>query len=125
MQKDILIYKQDSSTVHRLFLGTDKTTVIFRRSVALEMLVATTTVTSIIMLTHSRTSVVTQEVVLLVVTRAEELKRAWVRVVADGLQDHVVTLSKGAVPDIFHSLDEGKRSSVSSLGLLLEMHGQS
>ena len=77
------------------------------------------------MVTHRCTTIVRDEKVLLIVATTEELKGTRVRVVAHGLEHHVVTFCDCKIAYIFHGLDEGQRASVGSLGLLLEMHSES
>ena len=80
---------------------------------------------SIVMVLHFSTTVVGNEVIFLVVPGSVKVPLCWVGVITDSSQDHVVTLLDGAVSHVFHSLDERKSSSVSFLGLLLEVHVKS
>lgn len=89
------------------------------------MLVSARAVATIIVITHSGTTIVRQKVVFLVVSASEEFEGARVGVVANGLEDHIVTFLDSTVANIFHCLDERKCSAVSLLGLLLQMHGES
>ena len=113
------------STVHGDFLAADETTIVLRHSLSLQVLVTVRAIPSIVMVPHRAAAIVAHEVVLRVVARAEELKGTWVRIVAHSTQDHVVALLQGTVAHILHCLDERQRSSVSSLGLFLQVHGQS
>ena len=77
------------------------------------------------MVSHRGTTVIAQEMVFLVVAATEKLEGARVGVVADSLENHVVSLLDGAETDVFHGLDEGERPAVSLLGLILKVHGES
>ena len=62
--------------------------------------------------------------ILLVVSAAEELEGAWVSVVANCFQNHVVSLLNSAEANVLHGLNERQSASVGTLGLLLQMHGE-
>ena len=113
------------STIHGDFLGTDKSLVILRCPLTLQVLESARAKSAIVMVLHGRAAIVADEMVLLHVPRAQEFESSWVRVVADRFQDHVVTLSDGHISNVLHRLNEGQSASVCPLGLLLEVHGES
>ena len=81
-------------------------------------------VPSIVVITHGGTSVVTHEMVFLVVATAEEFECTRVRVVAHCLKDHIVTLLHSEESDILHSLNERQSSAIGSLSFLLKVHSE-
>ena len=111
-----------SSAICRNFLRADKTTIIFRGPLGLEVLVAARSISTIIMVTHGRAAVVAHEEVFLIVAASEELKGPRVRVVAYGLKHHVVPLGDGEVSHILHGLNEGEGAPIGPLSLLLQVH---
>ena len=76
------------------------------------------------MVTHRGAAIVAHEVVLLVVSAPEEFEGTRVRIVAHGLENHVVALLNGTEAHILHALDEGQSAPVCALGLILEVHGE-
>ena len=105
-------------------MGTNESTVVFRSPLSFQVHVSARAISAIVMVTHRCATIVAQEVVLLVVSAAEEFESTWVRVVAHGLQDHVVALLDSTVADILHGLDKGQCASVGALGFVLEVHGE-
>ena len=112
------------SAVGGLLLEADEALVVFRGTLTFHVSVTVRAVASIVVVAHGRATIVAQEVVLLVVATAEELKRARVSVIADSFKDHVVTFLQSAEPHVFHGLHERQRASVGALCLLLQMHGE-
>ena len=113
------------STVHGDFLSTNESTVVFGGSLGLQVHEPVGAIPSIVMVTHRCTSIVAHKVVLLVVSATQEIESAWVSVVANSFQNHVVTLLDGAEAYILHGLDEGQSASVCTLRLFLQMHSKS
>ena len=109
------------SSVGGNFLERDEATSILRDSVTLEMEKSIVSESAIIPLTSSGTSHVRDKDVFLVEATADKVEHAWVSVVTDGLQDHVVSLLNSAETDILHCLDEWQCAAVGSTGLLLQV----
>ena len=100
----------------------DETFVVLRGALALGVHEAVRSVPTIVMVSSGRTTIVGQEVVLLVVAASEKLERTRITVITHSLQNHVVTLLESAETNIFHRLYKRKSVTVSSLGLLLKVH---
>ena len=100
----------------------DETFVVLRGALALGVHEAVRSVPAIVMVSSGRTTIVGQEVVLLVVAASEKLERTRITVITHSLQNHVVTLLESAETNVFHRLYERKSATVSSLGLLLKVH---
>ena len=100
----------------------DETFVVLRGALAFGVHEAVRSVPAIVMVSSGRTTIVGQEVVLLVVAASEKLERTRITVITHSLQNHVVTLLESAETNVFHRLYERKSTTVSSLGLLLKVH---
>ena len=110
------------SAVGRHFVETNEVLLIFRNSVSFHIEETTISITAIVMVSHCASTVVREEVIFLVVTRAEILKLFGFRMIADGANDHSITFLTRAEADVFHSLNEGSLSARKFACRLLEMH---
>ena len=61
----------------------------------------------------------------MVISLSKEMEETLILVVADSFQNHVVPLLKSDIAHILHCLDEWHSSSVSFLGLLLQVRSKS
>ena len=113
-----------SLSVVRLLIEVYKTILVFWSSEGLDTPVSTYAESTIITVSEWRSLNKTYEYIFLVISLSEELKVAWIVVVADGLQDHGVSFLEGNVANVFHGLHKRYNSPVSLLSLILKIHGQ-
>ena len=107
-----------------LLLEAHKTIFVFWSSCGLNTPVSADSEPSIISMSERRSLNCRDKYIILIISLPEKFKHFRVFVVADGLENHVVSLLEGNVPDVFHGLNERNGLSVSFLGLFLKMLGQ-
>ena len=93
-------------------------------AVRLDVPVSTGTEAAVVTTTQGCTLDSVGEHVSLIVAVPEELEVARVLGIANGLQNHIVSLLERDVADVFHGLHERGHLAESLLGLLLVVHGQ-
>ena len=111
-----------SSTIGRYFLWAYKITLVLWSAIWLKLEESRWAESPIVMISHCCSSVVTEEVVLLVIARSHCVPNSWVWIVTDSLENHVISFLNSAESDVFKSLHEWKSSPVSFLGFLLKVH---
>ena len=99
-------------------MSTDEATLILRGTVGLHLGESGAAHSSVVVVSHGGTNVVTNEHILLVVPGSEQVEVARICAIADCLQDHVVSLLDGYKADVFHGLNEGQCASVCLTGAL-------
>ena len=77
------------------------------------------------MISHCCSSIVTQEMIFLIVTRPQDIPSFWFWVIANCFQKHIVAFLDCTESHIFHCLNERQCSSICFLGFILEVHVES
>lgn len=109
------------STVDGLLGTANQTLFVLGCSVGLHLPESRAAHSAIVVVSHCGTDVVADKQILLVVAASEKFEHAWIRSVADRLQDHVVSLLDRNETNVLHSLHKREGATVCLACLFVQM----